>query len=418
MHASLMLVPALALFCVPHLAGAQEATPSPSPSPSPIPTATPMSEEDRALLREIEASSASANPAPPRATIPTSTGALSVSNQFNPAISVNGLFLASGDTEEHEEEVVPLPEEDEHGHGIQRGLSIQEVEVQFLANVDPYFSANLILALPGGEGIELEEGYVIPSVQPFGFAARLGKMKAPFGRENTLHTHALPFVDRALVSEAVFGDEGLNEAGVEISYLAPLPFYTLLTGAVYEGANEGLFAGDEQEDLVGFGALKSVIDLSADATVEVGGSFAGGNNLDGGLSQVGGGHVLFKWRPAAAARTRSASLGGEVIYAHRASRIFAPGVPAARNIGGAVGYAQVQLAQRWHLGARFDHLGFPADDAGIHRRGSAIVVFAPTEFSALRLQGSVLDEAGHDELVYAGHLQLNFTIGAHPAHQY
>ncbi len=401
MRASLMLASALALSCLPRLAAAQEATPTP-----------PLSEDDQKTLRELEGAAA------PRATAPASVGGLTVSNAFNPAMSVNGLFLASGDTEDRDEAVVPLPEEEE-GHSLARGLSIQEVEVQFLANVDPYFSANLILALPGGEGIEVEEGYLIPTAQPFGFAARVGKMKAPFGRENTLHTHALPFIDGSLVNDAIFGGEGLNEVGVEVSYLVPiLPWYSLVTGAVYEGANEGLFAGDDQQDLVGLGAVKNVFDLTDDATLEAGASYAGGNNLDGGLTQVGGGHLLFKWRPASASRTRAIALGGEVIYAHRASRTFAPGEPAARNIGGAFGFAQVKVAQRWHVGARFDHLGFPADDAGIARRGSALVVFAPTEFSALRLQASALKEPEHDDVVYAGHLQLNFTIGAHPAHQY
>lgn len=416
MHASVMLVSAFALFCLPRLVAAQGTTPTPTP--------TPMSEEDRALLRELEAATPARSPSSSSATSPVSTpaaastGGLSVSNAFNPAMSVNGLFLASGNT--REDLAVPLPE-GEAPPGLTRGLTIQEIEMQFIANVDPYFSANLILALPGGEGIEVEEGYLIPTAQPFGFAARVGKMKAPFGRENALHTHALPFVDSSLVNEAIFGDEGLNEVGAEVSYLTPLPSYTLVTAALYEGANEGLFAGDDQEDLAGFGNVKNVFDLTSDATLETGVSWAGGNNVDGGLTQVAGGNVLFKWRPASAARTRGIALGGEVIYAHRASRTFAPGEPAARNVGGAFGYTQVKVAQRWHVGARFDYLGFPADDAGISRRGSGILVFAPTEFSALRLQASALQEAARlekDDLIYEAHLQLNFTIGAHPAHQY
>src|SRR5262245_15292097 len=98
-----------------------------------------------------------------------------LSNIYNPAMSVNGLFLGSATSKRH-------PSGDE----VTTGLAIQEMELQFIANVDPYFAANLVLAIPDGEGLEVEEGTLTPTEQPLGIQLRLGKLKAPFGRENAI----------------------------------------------------------------------------------------------------------------------------------------------------------------------------------------------------------------------------------------
>lgn len=386
---------------------------TPTPTPTPSPAATPA--DDAALLEEIEAATGPAPASSPPPVVGARTG-LATSNVYNPAMSVNGLFLGWQTTEEHEEP--PPGEEEEHAHAdLPQGFAVQEIEVRFLTNVDPYFAADLTLAMHGTEGIELEEGFVTPTFHPGGLGFRFGKMKLPFGRENTLHTHALPFVDRSLASERIFGEEGLSEAGVEVSWLAPLPWYALVSAVAANGDNETLFASERRDDLAGMLGVRNVFDLSPDATLEAGASFAAGNNAQGLLSQAAGAHAVFKWRPARAATTRSAVLAAEVLYAH-VPRAIAPGATEAEDVGGAYVYGQWQIARRWHVGGRFDHLGFPAREEGIARRGSAILVFAPSEFSAVRLQGSAFRHAGEDELEYAGFLQLNFTLGAHPAHAY
>ena len=73
-------------------------------------------------------------------------------------------------------------------------------------------------------------------------------------------------------------------------------------------------------------------------------------------------------------------------------------------------------ARRWWLGGRFDAVGIPTD-ADRTWAGTLIGVFAPTEFSALRLQAqrqALPDGHTADSLT----AQLNFTIGNHPAHAY
>ncbi len=368
-----------------------------------------VSAEDQALLKEMEAATQPKSPPPPPPPSLPARAASFFSNTFNPALSLNGLLLASATNDR-----APAPADPK------TGLAIQEVELQFLTNVDPYFSANLLLSLPGGRGIEVEEGYLVVTPQPYGLSFRAGKIKAPFGRENAIHTHALPFVDKSLVGTAVFGEEGLNEVSVEGSYLVPLPFYTLLTVTAMNGDNEALFASAHGEDLAGFGNLKSVLDLSDDATLEAGASYALGKNSASLLSQAAGAHLVFKWKPARAYTTRSLVVAVEGMLASRPTGMDEAAPPTPPHTSGFYGYAQWQLAQRWYVTGRFDYLrtstvGAPVDET---LRESAILVFAPTEFSALRLQASLTHPPGGGDPVIAGVLQANFTLGAHPAHAY
>lgn len=360
-----------------------------------------LSPDDEAMLKEIEAATAVPAPAAPPATSPASF----FTNLFNPAMSVNGLLLGSVTSLEN-----PLPGQ------VQTGVRLQEVELQLTANVDPYLSANITLAIPDAEGIEIEEGILSLTAKPYGLSIRGGKMKVPFGRENLLHTHALPFVDRSLIGDAVFGEEGLNEVGAEASYLVPVPWYLLLTVSALGGDNAVTFHSPNGRDLLGFAGLKNVFDVTDDATLEAGASYAIGNNSDRLTSQVFGGHLVFKWKPNDAATTHSAVVAVEALYA-RAPR---PDTPRGRQTDqyGFYAFAQYQLFQRWYLGGRFDFLQPAGVASPVDLRQSAILVFAPTEFSAIRLQGNVTELGGGGEPIIEGHLQINFTLGAHPAHAY
>jgi hypothetical protein len=80
-------------------------------------------------------------------------------------------------------------------------------------------------------------------------------------------------------------------------------------------------------------------------------------------------------------------------------------------------YAQWQLAQRWFVGGRYEYL-HPPGPAPEGMRESAILAFAPSEFSAFRLQFNLHQPGGSAQQVFEAFLQANFTLGAHPAHSY
>ena len=101
----------------------------------------------------------------------------------------------------------------------QPSLSLSEVEAAFQAVVDPYARADIFLSI-SPEGVDVEEGYATFTSLPAGLLLKAGKMRAQFGKVNTMHTHILPWADRPLVSQSlVGGKEGISLPGVSLSRL-------------------------------------------------------------------------------------------------------------------------------------------------------------------------------------------------------
>ena len=326
------------------------------------------------------------------------TTATGLSRAFNPAISANGLFLGSY-TSREQADVAPGT-----------GLQVQEMEVQFTSFVDSYLKADLILSLPGGEGIETEEGFVTTQGLPYNLNLKVGKFYAELGRHNTLHTHAFPFIDPPLVLTRFLGEEGLNETGLSLSALLPAPWYAELSGQVLNGDNP-LFASPKGKDLLYLGHLKNFWDLGDAATAELGGSWAAGQNRDQALSFLAGVDLTLKWRPPRRALYRGLVWQSEYLYARQSLS------SGRRAQGGLYSLVQYQFTHRWWLEGRYDLFGLPQVQAeGREHRLSGLLAFVPSEFSALRFQYRHTDAgSGGENQVLA---QLNFTIGSHPAHRY
>ena len=141
---------------------------------------------------------------------------------------------------------------------------MHESEASFQAIVDPYARADFFLSF-GEEGVELEEGFVTFSGAARRPArARSGKMRAAFGKVNTLHNHVLPWTDRPLVTNnLVGGEEGIDDAGISVARLIPNPWFFLeATGQVFRGDSGDLFHSSERSDLSYVGHLRGYHDLT------------------------------------------------------------------------------------------------------------------------------------------------------------
>ena len=102
-------------------------------------------------------------------------------------------------------------------------MQLSEVEAAFQAVVDPYARADFFLSA-SPDGLDVEEGYVTFTSLPANLLLKVGKMRAQFGKVNTLHTHAMPTADRPLVTEnLVGGEDGLSDAGMSVSHLVNNP---------------------------------------------------------------------------------------------------------------------------------------------------------------------------------------------------
>lgn len=344
-----------------------------------------------------------------------------VSTTSNPAISVNALFLGARTSDELSSELssgllsglsseLSSGPEGEHGHdaGNSTGLRVQELEVQFTSFVDPYWKAEVILALPGGDGVEVEEGYVTSLGLPGDVQLKVGKFYAELGRQNLLHTHAYALIDAPQAHQHLLGDEGLNEAGLSLSWLSPMPWFMEVTGQVLDGVNER-FDSDAGADLLYVGHVKSFHELGDATTVEVGASRGTGANHDGHVSTIVGGDLTIKWQPPHAATRRALIWQSEYLRASDDG----PGNTAE---GGLYSQVQYQLARRWWVTSRLDLMGLPGHGADRDWGASALLALVPSEFSSVRLQYSHLRAEG--ETSHRLLMQLNVTIGSHPAHRY
>ena len=110
-------------------------------------------------------------PTPPQEPPPAATPAGS-SKVFNPDISAIGNFVGVAG---------------KNPFSTQRPLELTEAEVAFQAIVDPYAKADFFLSA-SPEGLEVEEGYVTFTSLPANLLLKVGKMRAQFGKVNTLHT--------------------------------------------------------------------------------------------------------------------------------------------------------------------------------------------------------------------------------------
>jgi len=99
-----------------------------------------------------------------------------------------------------------------------RSLELHESEVGFQAIIDPYARADAFISF-GETNVNVEEAYVTFTSLPAGLLMRVGKMRADFGKVNTIHNHALPWIDRPLVTNnLVGGEDGIDDAGISLSH--------------------------------------------------------------------------------------------------------------------------------------------------------------------------------------------------------
>ncbi|MFQ6114734.1 MAG: hypothetical protein ACE5NG_11760, partial [bacterium] len=105
------------------------------------------------------------------------------------------------------------------------GFTFDEAELSFRMVIDPYASADFFIAVvPPEEVVELEEAYITYLSLPLSLKAKLGFFRSKFGKFNQIHPPERPFIDTPLIYEHYFGEEGLVEPGLSLSWLIPNPW--------------------------------------------------------------------------------------------------------------------------------------------------------------------------------------------------
>jgi len=111
-----------------------------------------------------------------------------------------------------------------------------EMELFIDGYLNPYAKAAANLSYENNQmGVEELYGNIVNGL-PLDMQIKAGKFLVGFGKLNTVHPHAWPFLERPLFHQVFFGQNGFNDVGVNFSFALP-------TGDLFTGLDLGLFKG-------------------------------------------------------------------------------------------------------------------------------------------------------------------------------
>jgi hypothetical protein len=373
-----------------------------------------------AVAPAASASAADPNPNPAAAQLAqtqTFGGATSNAKLLNPDISLIGDFIGTAGRNT----VSPS-----------RSLELHESEVGLQAIIDPYARADAFISF-GETGVNVEEGYVTFTSLPAGLLLKVGKMRADFGKVNTIHNHALPFIDRPLVTNnLVGGEDGIDDAGISLSRFLPAPknWFVEGTAQVFRGDSSDVFQANRRQDASVVGHIRAYKDLSESTNLDLGVSYARGHNNAGigttfdpanFLTNLYAADATLRWKPLRRAIYHSFLFRTELFWSAR-DQVSLANAFQTQHAFGFYSSAEYRANRRWTIGGRFDRSG-RATNASLTDTGfSGILTYWPSEFSQIRGQyryGHLWDVPS-DRYTNANEIlfQFLFVMGAHGAHPF
>ena len=357
--------------------------------------------------------------------------------------------------------------------GLQNGFNLGESELVMSAIVDPSFDGLLIMTVGSDGGVALEESYLQTRQLPYGLKVKMGKFLSGIGYQNAKHKHTWDFADQNLAYLGLLGGEGFKDTGLQLTWVAPTSFYTLLGVEALQGNDQERFGTQinnaDAETILGNAQslpeakagprihtlfAKFAPDVGDSQALQIGLSYAqaqqyqqllddDGTPVNGDEYALDGTQTLYgldwvyKWDSAGELGQGDIKVTGEYLRMKKDMKVTATGTTANLVVGDSVtgsqdGYylqASYGIAPRWSLASRYDVNGATNElnTAGTtteFKQSSRIGVslaFSPSEFSRLRLQfaqGNIYDDAGTKTALKQVFLQYTHSLGAHGAHKF
>lgn len=314
------------------------------------------------------------------------------------------------------------------GDETSNSMFIRGAEFGFFGAIDWFANGQLLLAMhreAGDYRLDLHEAWFdFPSL-PWNLYLKIGRMFPDAGRLNTIHQHDRPFTGTPRVHGQLFDSvigEGFIDNGGEVSWLAPLPFFSEFKFGIFNGRTFGHSHND------GFvkplplllGRQKNFFPIAQGFGVQVGFTYLHYNPTrdSGDIDHKFGSDIMLKWQRG---RWASFEISGEVWY-HKEERVAA--MPEDKV--GLYVYLQWQPFERWKFGYRRDffsklNLISVLDGArynGVDQGDALWVTYSTSEFFNVKLTG----ERHQYDLVlgdnYVLFAQAVYILGFHPAHRF
>lgn len=355
-------------------------------------------------------------------------------------------------------------EEAQHGHSHAslngtNGFNFNYGELAISSIVDPYFNLMGIFHL-SENGIEVEEAYFTTRQMPHGFQLKGGKFLSAFSRTNEQHAHVWDFANPPLVQKVFFGEEGLNEKGIQWTWVAPVSMYWMVGSELLAGENESSFGKEgfhdpsekpiiDEKDMpnlvTGFTRtsfefknwifLLGILFASGESQISHGLDVSGieGHGIKA-KTQMYSGELTLKYLLNS---YRNITFQGEYRYRKMDGTLYEKDTRdqvtpfnLLKKQSGWYGQVVYKYGLRSRAGIRYDQIyknqiwqnGILKPLPNSLYRLSAMLEFNPTEFSRIRLQYSVDHSLYEENLrarpVHEWILQYNLSIGAHGAHPF
>ena len=402
-----------------------------------------------ARLQAAEAKTANTSPTTSDA-VPKGETAQTTPNSFNPEISLilQGRYAHMKDLPERPNTgFLPngTPEE------ATRGFSIDDSELVFASNIDPYFRGYFNAVLNDGT-VSVEEAWFQTLALGEGLTLKGGRFRSGIGYQNEQHPHAWDFASNNLMYDALFG-EGYGNDGLQLKWVAPTELFTELGAEIGRGAN---FPGtDRNKNGIGSYALyghvggdvgdshswRGGVSYLSTRAAERSGSFAdfadvGVSTAFSGDSKTWLADFVWKWAPLGNSTVNNFKFAAELFRREENGTLnceegsCGAGNLDAYRVTQYGGYAQsvYQFMPHWRTGYRYDRLDPGSRDYGANNdnlprpdysptRHSLMIDYSPSEFTRLRLQYSK-DRAsiGQDENQWF--VQYIYSLGTHGAHAF
>ena len=296
---------------------------------------------------------------------------------------------------------------------------LNEAELSLQSVIDPYIRGDFFISFgrdpqTNKYGVTVEEGYLTTTSLPAGLQVKAGKFKEAVGRINPVHPHALPFIDMPNAFVNYFGEEGLNDEGVSVSWLMPTKaFYQELIFQATAGFSQSpSFARSEGNRFIYLAHLKNFFTLSDNATLELGLTGISGPNDSASVTNMATADLTYKWKPVQLNTYHSLTWQSEFFYNNARDH-----ENPAHNSFGLYSFIQYQIAKRWFLTGRYDYAQKPYDSKIAETAFSLVAGWNATEFQKIEFQGKTTEDI-IEKRIYQVWLRWIFIMGAHGAHQY
>ena len=327
------------------------------------------------------------------------------------------------------------------------GFDLNYAELSIGASVDNYFDLMSVFHITEDD-IEIEEAYATTTSLPYHLKAKIGKFKSDFGYLNAKHAHNYNFVESPLIYQALLGDHGINEKGIQLQYIIPSSIYMMAGVEMLRGENEQSFGTDgflDVEDVsqpsLWLGYLKTSFEI-AEGTLLAGVSIAQGESRIDHLEDEEGPHAFagdttlygvdFVYKRYFSANN-AITWQNEYIYRELDGsqyKLDNSSILLTKKQAGFYSELIYQHDKNYRAGVRYSAItqndvlanGMDKDMTDDIAVTSAMIEYNFSEYSRLRLQynhnGSLYNEDGiknnKDEIL----LQFNYSIGAHGAHSF